>query len=185
MTIYESKKIIYHLSKEEGYKVLNTLNNVESKIKMRQYGDKVSFSELAEHYKNDDLVIKLIKKQSEREAKEYGIRIEIANSEHVFVEFEAYIEEDKFDTFVGCIEMAINSIMINSTNDENSEILSIDTSTSDTIFYFSIRGKTIDNNFTDIELFINFRFVMDNCWLKFNLEDLEEEDHKTFEIHAE
>lgn len=180
MTIYNSKKIVFHLEKEEGYRVLKTLSYVNDKIKMRQYGDNVSFSEIAEHYKNDDLVIKVIKKQSINDASEYGIRIEIANHEHVFVEFEGFIKEDKYDMLIECIELAINIINEKNPNDEfgfewYSKMLIIDTSTSSTIFTFNfglIAG-------------IEFNITIDNCWLKFNLEDLEEDDHKTFEVHAE
>lgn len=180
MTIYNSKKIVFHLEKEEGYRVLKTLNYVNDKIKMRQYGDKVSFSEIAERYKNDDLVIKVIKKQSTNDASEYGIRIEIANHEHVFVEFEGFIKEDKYDMLIECIEMAIN--IINSWKsfseiafESISKILKIDTSSSDTIFTFEFCTKPS----------LTYNITIDNCWLKFNLEDLEEDDHKTFKIHAE
>ena len=53
-------------------------------------------------------------------------------------------------------------------------MLVIDISTSNTVFTFSFK-----------HININVNIVFDNCWLKFNLESLEEDDHKTFEIHAE
>ena len=180
MTIYNSKKIIFHLEKDEGYRVLKTLNYVNDKIKMRQYGDKVSFSEIAEHYKNDDLVIKVIKKQSSNSDNIYGIRIEIANHEYVFAEFEGFIKDNKYDMLVDCIDMAIHVIIKKNPENEQefedcSKMLSINTSTSDTIFTFDF--KLIAD--------ITFDIMIDNCWLKFNLESLEEDDHKAFEIHAE
>ena len=182
MTIYNSKKIIFHLEKDEGYRVLKTLNYVNDKIKMRQYGDKVSFSEIAEHYKNDDLVIKVIKKQSASSDIMYGIRIEIANHEYVFVEFEGFIKDNKYNMLIDCIDMAIRAInKKDPTNEQEfedcSKILSINTSTSDTVFTFNFKP------IADITL--TFNIMLDNCWLKFNLESLEEDDHKTFEIHAE
>lgn len=177
MEQYTILKRIFHLSKEEGYRVLKTLNYVNDKIKMRQYGDKVSFSEIAEHYKNDDLIIKVIKKHSIIDAEEYGIRIEIANHEHIFVEFEGFIKGDKYDMLIECIELAINIINRENPIDEVefesiSKILKIDTSSSDTIFTFEFC----------IEPSLTCNIVFDNCWLKFNFKDLEEDDEETFDV---
>lgn len=200
MKIYESKTTIIHLDAEEAYKIFRTLEFVNDKIKMRQYGDNISFAKIAGRYKNSDIIIKIIKKLSDVDNNDFTIRIEFANRDQVFIEFEGFIhyfEIDqygitskmftdgyKYDMFIDRIKSAID-IISNTNNDKQelsnddyiklSDMLHINTDTSDTEFVFN---SVSDDHESAKVLFTN-------CWLKFNQESLNEEDKKVFTIKAE
>lgn len=181
MTIYETTSTKFHLDKEESYKFLKTISYCEEKITMRQFDSKkVSFSDFAEHLKNEDTVIKVTmfdneKFNPDKSTPDKNIRIEFLARNGRFALVEGFFKDLDYEKLITAFDMAFRYIdyyakeLNMSYEDLCSKVLSISHE----------NGNTVFHAFKDSDLLIEYTFTACTCFLKFDSRPLEEDEKKT------